>query len=169
MYVRGPLRSCGTALRPSFKSLLSSLFCKAAAAKAARRWRLQVVRGGPWRVCGLREAVEALEMAEVLRRRRHASGAWSAAQRAESKEAAMAAAAEMRHIARGRGREAAGAGRSGAGAVEVARHAAHVAAASGASWLAPLQGREHGIITCLKYRRYARCAGEGAPLAALAI
>ena len=41
-------------------------------------------------------------MAEVLRRRRHASGAWSAAQRAESKEAAVAAAAEMRHIARAR-------------------------------------------------------------------
>ena len=69
---------------------------------AARRWRLQVVRGGPWRARGLREAAEALEMAEVLRRRRHASGAWSTAQRAESKAAAMAAAAEMRHIARAR-------------------------------------------------------------------
>ena len=41
-------------------------------------------------------------MAEVLRRRRHASGAWSAAQRAASKAAAGAAAAEMRHIARAR-------------------------------------------------------------------
>ena len=31
----------------------------------------------------------------------------------------------------------------------------------------PLQGRGHEMITC-KYRRYARCADEGAPLAALA-
>ena len=54
---------------------------------AARRWRLQVVRSGPWRARGLQEAVEALELAEVLRRCRHASGAWSMAQRAHKLQA----------------------------------------------------------------------------------
>ena len=45
------------------------------AAHGGGGFNLQVVRGGPWRARGLREAAEALEMAEVLRRRRHASGA----------------------------------------------------------------------------------------------